>query len=154
MLRLLNRRVGHLAESPGEDAMKNRIGRARDYRGAGRATNGPFGAATAPPRQLATLCASLLLLTLTLPVESAAVIRPEICAGDCNHDRTTAVDELVSGVGIALGSMQIGRCPVLDLSGDGRANIDELVAAVHSAIEGCPAPPFEPTKCRFRCRRT
>jgi len=60
------------------------------------------------------------------------------CAGDCSADATVTVDELVQAVNVALGSADIIRCPNIDLDGDGMASINELVAAVRSALEGCP----------------
>ena len=59
------------------------------------------------------------------------------CAGDCNHDDSVTVDELVTGVRMALGTVPVGRCPDLDPGGDGRVAIDELVAAVNNALAGC-----------------
>jgi hypothetical protein len=40
-------------------------------------------------------------------------------------------------VSIALGSQPIDRCRALDLSGNGRVEISELVAAVNNALNGC-----------------
>src|SRR4030095_14332771 len=58
------------------------------------------------------------------------------CAGDCNHDDRVAVDELVTGVYMALGAMAIDRCPDL-AGGDNKVGIDELIAAVNDALVGC-----------------
>jgi hypothetical protein len=58
------------------------------------------------------------------------------CAGDCNHDDRVAVDELVTGVNMALGAMPIDRCPDL-AGGDNKVGIDELIAAVNNALVGC-----------------
>lgn len=87
-----------------------------------------------------------LLVSLALPL-AAGALPAAICAGDCNHDRKTAIDELVTGVGIALGTTRLSRCPVIDLSGDGGADVSELVRAVRDALGGCPAPPFESSAC-------
>ena len=61
------------------------------------------------------------------------------CAGDCNGDRSVAINELITGVNIALGSAQVSSCPSFDVSGDGNVAINELIAAVNNALNGCPA---------------
>lgn len=88
-----------------------------------------------------------LLFTLGIRSVPALGLPVAICAGDCNHDRRTAVDELVTGVGIALGTIGLARCPVVDLSGDGEVNVGELVRAVGAALGGCAAPQFEASAC-------
>jgi C1A family cysteine protease len=58
------------------------------------------------------------------------------CAGDCDHDGRVTVDELVTGVNMALGRLPVDRCP--DLSGgDDDVTVNELIAAVNSALAGC-----------------
>jgi hypothetical protein len=59
------------------------------------------------------------------------------CAGDCNGDGSVTVDELVTGVNIALGSTPLEQCASLDVDGHGAVTIDELVRAVDSALTGC-----------------
>ncbi|MGE3499000.1 MAG: hypothetical protein AB7N53_14020 [Candidatus Binatia bacterium] len=61
------------------------------------------------------------------------------CPGDCNGDGAATVDELVRGVGAALGSG--GMCEAFDLDGDGGVSISELVAMVGAALNGCTATP-------------
>ena len=63
------------------------------------------------------------------------------CAGDCGIDGEVTVDELIAGVGIALGSARVDRCPAADGDGDQAVTIAELVAAVNAALSGCPASP-------------
>ena len=60
------------------------------------------------------------------------------CHGDCNNDGEVNVSELIMGVNIALGQMQMIRCNALDRNGDGRVSVDELIFGVRSALEGCP----------------
>jgi len=67
------------------------------------------------------------------PIDVAA----QPCLGDCNQDRTVAVDELVTGVNIALGREPIGDCSDLDRNQDDFVTIDELVTAVDKATQGC-----------------
>ena len=61
------------------------------------------------------------------------------CAGDCNGDGAVAINELITGVNIALGSAQVTSCPSFDGNGDGNVAINELIAAVNNALNGCPA---------------
>ena len=60
------------------------------------------------------------------------------CAGDCDGDHRVSINELVTAVGIALGSSG-ATCPAIDTTGDGEVGIAELVAAVNSALRGCPS---------------
>jgi hypothetical protein len=63
------------------------------------------------------------------------------CPGDCSDDGQVTVDELLTGVGIALGALPVTRCPVFDTNGDGMVAIDELLKAVDSALTGCEPSP-------------
>jgi hypothetical protein len=60
-----------------------------------------------------------------------------VCPGDCNGDGEVTVDEIIEGVGIALGNIFPSICPALDLNGDGSVTVDELVEAVTRALNGC-----------------
>ena len=82
-----------------------------------------------------TLAATALLAATLASVSHAA------CIGDCDASGAVAVNELVTGVGIALGNQAARVCVLLDVNGDGRATIDELIAAVTGALNGCPAGP-------------
>jgi len=62
---------------------------------------------------------------------------PASCAGDCNGDSSVAINELITGVNIALGSAAVSLCPSFDSSGDGGVAINELIAAVSHALNGC-----------------
>lgn len=61
------------------------------------------------------------------------------CLGDCNADASVTVDELVRGVGIAIGRAPLSECPTWDASGDGTLSISELISAVNNALVGCEA---------------
>lgn len=61
------------------------------------------------------------------------------CAGDCSADGRITVDELVTGVSIALGGRPLTECVQLDGDGNGAVSVDELVAAVAHALDGCAA---------------
>jgi hypothetical protein len=50
------------------------------------------------------------------------------------------VDELVKGVGIALGAASIEECRETDGNGNWEVAVNELVTAVNAALSGVPAP--------------
>jgi hypothetical protein len=60
------------------------------------------------------------------------------CVGDCNGNGEVAINELVFGVTIALGSGGLRDCPTLDADGDGNVEINELIQAVANALNRCP----------------
>ncbi len=60
-----------------------------------------------------------------------------VCVGDCNGDGTVSVDELITGVTIALGTQPLEACLSLDAGDDGRVTIDDLIVAVNNALKGC-----------------
>jgi len=62
---------------------------------------------------------------------------PQSCIGDCNGDGIVTVDELIRGVGIALGNRAPSECTALDSNGDGRVEIEELIRAVGALLRGC-----------------
>jgi hypothetical protein len=62
---------------------------------------------------------------------------PAQCAGDCNDDGEVTVDELLSGVNIALGNRGLEACAVFDADGDGEVSVNELIRAVNRALAGC-----------------
>jgi hypothetical protein len=55
-------------------------------------------------------------------------------AGDCDGDLAVEVGELVTGVNIALGKESVDACPPFDVDGNSSVSVDEVVAAVSSAI--------------------
>jgi glucose/arabinose dehydrogenase len=61
------------------------------------------------------------------------------CVGDCSGNGAVTIDELISGVSIALGGPPVSTCSALDANGDFEVTIDELVRAVSAALEGCHA---------------
>jgi hypothetical protein len=60
------------------------------------------------------------------------------CAGDCDGDGTVAINELISGVNIALGTAPVSTCEACDANEDGMVSISELIGAVNNALAGCP----------------
>jgi hypothetical protein len=61
------------------------------------------------------------------------------CRGDCDGDGMVSIDELITGVNIALGNGDVSSCRAFDANKDGQVRIDELVAAVNAALIGCSA---------------
>ena len=61
-----------------------------------------------------------------------------LCIGDCNRDRTVTIDELVTGVTLALIGEYPADCPNFDRNEDDLISVNELVDAVSAALEGCP----------------
>lgn len=55
--------------------------------------------------------------------------------GDCDGDLTVSVDEVVTGVGIALEREELSACPPIDRNQDRAASVDELVTAVDSLLK-------------------
>lgn len=70
----------------------------------------------------------------------AARVDGASCVGDCSADRIVTVDEIVRGVRLALGEGQLVGCGAFDTDGDARVTVNEIVASVHAALEGCDPP--------------
>jgi pimeloyl-ACP methyl ester carboxylesterase len=79
-----------------------------------------------------------LAILLTVHAAAAAGLSEVICTGDCNYDRRTAINEVVTGVNIALDQASIEACRGFDQSGDGKVAVNELVAGVGNVLTGCP----------------
>lgn len=80
------------------------------------------------------LCTGLGTPNVDLLVQA---FEPPVCAGDCNGDGMVTVDEVITGVSIALGATTLSACPALDTNQDGQITIDELIAATDRALTGC-----------------
>jgi hypothetical protein len=90
-----------------------------------------------------------LLLTLALTVfissigaaagapPAAAVVGAGVgCIGDCNGDGHVTVDEIITGVNIALGNVDVLTCE--NLSTNGQVTVYGILTAVNEALNGCP----------------
>jgi YVTN family beta-propeller protein len=73
-------------------------------------------------------------------VPSGCAGGPVPCAGDCDGSGTVTVDELMTGVRIALGEQSYVNCLALDADHSGQVTVDELTRAVDTALNGCTAP--------------
>jgi len=72
------------------------------------------------------------------PADATSVPREGGCAGDCNEDGAVTVDEILIGVGLALGSGSVDGCSAMDADGDSTVTVDEILLAVNAALTGCP----------------
>lgn len=59
-------------------------------------------------------------------------------AGDCNDDGFVTIDELVTGVNLALNNESAATCKNLDINNNDQITIDELTRAVSNATAGIP----------------
>jgi len=61
------------------------------------------------------------------------------CPGDCDGDGTVRVNDLITMVNVALGNAAVSACTAGDLNQDNMIVVAEIVAAVNTALNGCPA---------------
>jgi hypothetical protein len=59
-----------------------------------------------------------------------------ICVGDCNTDGQVMINELLTGVNIALGTLPVSTCPAFE-NAQGKVDVAQLVHGVHNALYGC-----------------
>ncbi len=64
---------------------------------------------------------------------------------DCDGDGVVAINDLITGISIALGSAPLATCPSFDGDANGAVSIDELVAALDAALDGCTDATPTPT---------
>ncbi|MBX3027371.1 hypothetical protein KF840_20930 [bacterium] len=95
--------------------------------------------AAAQPQLLGARGAPGDLVDLAVPTPIPTITPPPACPGDCDGNRTVAINELIVGVNIALGSASIDACRAFDSNGDGAVAINELITGVNAALGGCPA---------------
>jgi hypothetical protein len=62
---------------------------------------------------------------------------PGPCVGDCDHDGIVSTTELVTGIDITLGTIDLDACPEFNIRDAQRVTVDELAQAVGAAINGC-----------------
>ncbi|MGD0948676.1 MAG: hypothetical protein ABSA52_14770 [Candidatus Binatia bacterium] len=67
------------------------------------------------------------------------------CVGDCNNDGVVTIDEIITGIDIALGNADVSACENFDANDDGLVTVDELLTAVNNALNGCPEVPATAT---------
>ena len=82
----------------------------------------------------AVICATAVILAWSgIPAAMA-------CVGDCNGDETVTVDELMTGVNVALGSGGVNSCPFFDGNFDGAVTVDEVIVGITADLLGCSEP--------------
>jgi len=59
------------------------------------------------------------------------------CVGDCDGSADVGINELIRAVNVALGQLPISSCGAADRNRSGSVSVDELVAAVGNALNGC-----------------
>jgi hypothetical protein len=106
------------------------------------ATQAPANTATPTRPAGATHTATQVPVNTATPTQPAgttptATVPASGCSGDCNGDGEVTVDEIVTGVNIALGSLPMGNCLAMDTNGDGEVTVDELLKAINAALNGC-----------------
>jgi len=70
--------------------------------------------------------------------DRATLVCSGTCASDCNGDGIVTVDELATGVAIALGRRPLTDCPAADVNADLVVEVDELSLALSATLSGCP----------------
>jgi hypothetical protein len=103
------------------------------------------GAAACPPGQFCNVPGR----EGTCAVAASAGPTPTVpamahCVGDCDCNASVTVDELVTGISIALGETQSRVCPAFDTNGDATVTVDELLGATNAALVGCQVAAQEP----------
>jgi len=97
-------------------------------------------AVTPPASASATATASE---TPTPSATATATVTARVCVGDCDGSKSVGVNELISGVRIALGALPLSTCPAFDCAGTGEVEVRCLIAAVNAALRGCPGQPSQ-----------
>src|SRR5262245_56938060 len=82
----------------------------------------------------AVVIAVALLIPLTRTVAQTPAPGVTVCVGDCNQDRMVTVDEVVIGVGIALGTLSLATCPEFRGGEPGTVSIDDIIKAVNNVL--------------------
>jgi hypothetical protein len=81
-------------------------------------------------------------LVLTDPATQELIIAlnrlpPPPCVGDCDGNRLVNINELITGVNIALDQAPVDRCPAFDANESERVEINELITGVNNGLRGC-----------------
>lgn len=61
----------------------------------------------------------------------------QTCVGDCDRNGIVQIQELVQGIGVALGTDESITCRAFDSDENGSVEISELVEGVRNALSGC-----------------
>lgn len=63
------------------------------------------------------------------------------CVGDCDGSESVAINELILGVNISLGSQPVSACEAFDCQGSGSVGITCLIQGVNNSLNGCGGTP-------------
>lgn len=80
---------------------------------------------------------TLLPATATPTFTPTATQAPPACVADCRSPGQVHADDLLLAIRILLGETPTAVCPSADGNSDGRIAVEDLVAAVASALHGC-----------------
>jgi hypothetical protein len=75
--------------------------------------------------------------TVAAPHAQGAAVVPAGCVGDCSGDLVVTVDEILTMVDVALGSVPVSACVPGDANRDQLIAVDEILTAVNNALNGC-----------------
>jgi hypothetical protein len=95
---------------------------------------------TRTPTVTATVTPTRTATQTPTPSETATptpTIAAGPCVGDCDLGGQVTVDEIVTGVNIALGIASVQNCLAFDRDGSTTVTVDELVEAIQRALGGC-----------------
>ena len=101
------------------------------------ATATPSAIATATATRTATGSAPSPTATQAAPITPTPTVTPLSCVGDCDGNHTVQIQELILAVNIAVNGLPVQGCEEIDANLDGAAAVNELVAAVINALNGC-----------------
>lgn len=81
-------------------------------------------------------CEVCQVLSGGTPTPTPEVTKSPTKAGDCDGNGTVSIEEIIIGVAIVVGDLDLGTCPELDINGDGMITVDEIVVAIEVALRG------------------
>lgn len=87
------------------------------------------------PTPRATFTATRTVTPTPTPYSAMVTATPRPCVGDCDHSTSVTVNELVTGVGIVLGTADPALCTAFD-----DPQVSDLVEAVGNALGDCVPP--------------
>lgn len=105
----------------------------------------PASTATATAPLATSTATATITHTPLVPATSTAtrtVGTPPVrghCPGDCDENDRVAINELVTGVAIALGNAPISACPSFDINASNTVEVNELILGVNNLLGGCPS---------------
>lgn len=86
------------------------------------------------------ICPPGFFCDLSAPCSPTAVTIapcPSSCTGDCDLDGAVTVDEILTGVEMALHGDRVEQCAELDVDLNTHITVDEIVLALNAALAGC-----------------